>query len=192
MITDWRKHMIDKSADQCLEGTAFILSLLDTLKPKVYVETGCAHLATFELYHSLLPEDGLAIGIDLRAYEPWKTYEQIASTNKYSAFSLYSNGLQNLETTRRTMTDLLNRSIDFLFIEGDHSEKGVQLDWNILGPKVRSGGLVVLHDYDPSAFKRGVRDGQGAAILCDSLAKQGYDIKSIKNTKIGTAYFYKP
>jgi predicted O-methyltransferase YrrM len=37
--------------------------------------------------------------------------------------------------------------IDLLFIDGDHSYNGVRADWQLFGPKVRSGGLILFHDY---------------------------------------------
>jgi predicted O-methyltransferase YrrM len=36
--------------------------------------------------------------------------------------------------------------IDLLVIDGDHSEDGVQRDWNDWSPFVRPGGVVVFHD----------------------------------------------
>jgi Methyltransferase domain len=39
-----------------------------------------------------------------------------------------------------------NRPIDFLFIDGDHSETGVQQDWDQWHQFVVPGGVVVFHD----------------------------------------------
>lgn len=57
--------------------------------------------------------------------------------------------------------------LDLLFIDGDHTFDGVWKDLNIWGPKVKKGGLVLLHDADTPSFP-GVRnaidiycDGQG-------------------------------
>lgn len=36
--------------------------------------------------------------------------------------------------------------IDFLFIDGDHSEEGVRQDWEMYGSLVRPGGRVAFHD----------------------------------------------
>jgi predicted O-methyltransferase YrrM len=36
--------------------------------------------------------------------------------------------------------------IDFLFIDGDHSLEGIERDWFDWFPKVRSGGIIALHD----------------------------------------------
>ena len=36
--------------------------------------------------------------------------------------------------------------IDFIFIDGDHSEIGLLADWNAWSPLVQPGGIVALHD----------------------------------------------
>ena len=36
--------------------------------------------------------------------------------------------------------------VDFLFIDGDHTEQGVTADWEDYRGFVRSGGLVAFHD----------------------------------------------
>lgn len=38
-------------------------------------------------------------------------------------------------------------SFDFLFIDGDHSEKGVEGDILAWLPKLKSGGIISFHDY---------------------------------------------
>lgn len=49
-------------------------------------------------------------------------------------------------------------SIDFLFIDGDHTYEGVKRDWEMYSPLVRPGGLVAFHDvagnYETTQVKR--------------------------------------
>ena len=40
--------------------------------------------------------------------------------------------------------------IDFLFIDGDHSRKGVERDWSDWYPKVKVGGVIAMHDCKAS------------------------------------------
>ncbi len=45
------------------------------------------------------------------------------------------------------VTSLLNgQSLDFLFLDGDHSYEGVKADFTMYGPFVRPGGLIAFHD----------------------------------------------
>ena len=40
-----------------------------------------------------------------------------------------------------------DQKIDLLFIDADHSYKGVSLDWKNWSPFVRKGGIIAFHDY---------------------------------------------
>jgi len=39
-----------------------------------------------------------------------------------------------------------NQEIDFMFIDGDHSYEGVKADIDAWFPKLKSGGIIILHD----------------------------------------------
>jgi len=47
-----------------------------------------------------------------------------------------------------------DRSIDFLFIDGDHSWQGVERDWNDWSGKIAPGGIVALHDSRSVAYRQ--------------------------------------
>jgi len=36
--------------------------------------------------------------------------------------------------------------LDFAFVDGDHSWEGIKTDWSLVSEKMRSGGVVCLHD----------------------------------------------
>lgn len=49
-------------------------------------------------------------------------------------------------------------SLDFTFVDGDHSHTGVLRDAQAYWPKVRPGGIVFFHDYESTAdWCRGVK-----------------------------------
>jgi len=49
-----------------------------------------------------------------------------------------------------------SKEVDLVFIDGDHSEQGCELDWISWSPFVRVGGHVVLHDA-----RAGLEGGRG-------------------------------
>ena len=49
-----------------------------------------------------------------------------------------------------------SQPVDLVFIDGDHSEGGCRLDWQLWSPFVASGGVVVFHDA-----REGVPGGGG-------------------------------
>lgn len=54
--------------------------------------------------------------------------------------------LQWIRATSSAAASSWSGEIDFLFIDGDHSEEGVREDWRLWSPLVRLGGHVALHD----------------------------------------------
>lgn len=62
--------------------------------------------------------------------------------------------------------------IDFLFIDGDHSESGVERDWNDWSRFVSVGGVVIFHDA--RVFEGGwVHQQYGPLKLVDRLFRNG-------------------
>ncbi len=53
-----------------------------------------------------------------------------------------------LETSAKASEMFDDRSLDFVFIDADHSYEAVQEDIALWWPKVRIGGLLCGHDYD--------------------------------------------
>ena len=52
-------------------------------------------------------------------------------------------------------------TVDFIFIDGDHSYEGIRKDWQLYADKVRAGGIMALHDTSVV--------GSGAAGILDSV-----------------------
>jgi predicted O-methyltransferase YrrM len=66
----------------------------------------------------------------------------------------WRNGVQNLVFLKGLSHEIghtFDLSIDFLFIDADHSYEAVKADWKRWFPKVRKGGYIALHDSKPAA-----------------------------------------
>lgn len=40
-------------------------------------------------------------------------------------------------------------NIDLVYIDGDHSYEGIQLDIQLFCPRLKRNGIIILHDVDP-------------------------------------------
>jgi predicted O-methyltransferase YrrM len=61
--------------------------------------------------------------------------------------------------------------VDLVFVDGDHSEEGCELDWRLWQPHVAPGGRVVFHDArDGSADGRGL---PGPTAVVDRTFRDG-------------------
>lgn len=90
------------------------------------VEIGIYRGATREFYEQLLGATYISIDINPEAHP------DILGDSK------------NLETLDELRDELDGRDVDLLFIDGDHSYKGVKRDYELYAPMARH--LVVLHD----------------------------------------------
>jgi SAM-dependent methyltransferase len=81
--------------------------------------------------------------------------------------TLYETYLKNTEPLKDYITTIVgdshevfkqfvDSSIDFLFIDGDHSYKAVKEDIRLWLPKVKTGGIISGHDYDNPDVKKAV------------------------------------
>ncbi len=60
-----------------------------------------------------------------------------------------------------------DNSLDFVFIDGDHTYEAVKVDFEMYFPKVRHGGLIFMHD---SRMNRGGANFHvGSSKFCDEL-----------------------
>lgn len=61
-------------------------------------------------------------------------------------------------STRSAFRLFKDRSIDFLFIDADHTYEGVREDIMLWLPKVKDGGVISGHDYDWTGVERAVNE----------------------------------
>lgn len=59
----------------------------------------------------------------------------------------YNDIIYPLRGCSKRVSQIFDKEIDFIFIDGDHSYEGVLADVEAWFPKLKSGGLVVFHDY---------------------------------------------
>jgi predicted O-methyltransferase YrrM len=182
------KIFAERWVEQCKIGARWLIDYVDReIKPEVYLEVGCAKLGTLFMHQHLLPDNGLAIGIDVNDAPEWEGY----TSPNGSDFVLLQGDSASDRIIEGVKDALGDRKIDFLFIDGDHDIDPVQKDWDNYSPLVREGGLIAFHDYDRSAYFRGVKEGQGAVWTCARLEEEGYKIMTVPAGSIGVAFVRK-
>lgn len=139
------------------------------------------HVATIEKNHSRI----LTFGENTSAhYNKW-----ILDDGRSSFFFGYSNE----PSVVGKVYGQFKGGIDALFIDGDHSYKGVLIDWLLYSPLVKVGGIVAFHDielyydYDrgPKGFVDDLKNGK-----IDKRKK--YKINKIQYSKYaGIGYYIK-
>lgn len=109
-------------------------------------EIGIADGGTNLLLMRTQPDLKLMIGVDLYVRNKVRL-RYFARANQETH---YLDGPSNVPQTLERMRQVLNgRTLDLLFIDGDHSYEGVKQDFLNYRGFVREGGLVVFHDIVP-------------------------------------------
>ena len=122
-----------------------LLKEVKAISPSTILEIGTYKGGTLYLFTRFLNPQRI-ITIDLPdAYPPEKIkFFRLFGPDKELYF-LRSNS-HSIETVNRVSYILKSDKIDFLFIDGDHSYKGVKLDFEMYRKFVRKGGIIAFHD----------------------------------------------
>ncbi len=77
--------------------------------------------------------------------------------------------------------EILNESIDFLFIDGNHTKSGCFNDFMLFYPHVSVGGYIILHDIYPEFC-----GWEGPRYVIDKLIKKSphFDLLEIKTSPV--------
>jgi len=129
------------------------------LKPEITVEIGTKFGGTFMIWCEVCP--GYKISVDLvegihggvDRLETEKRNKMFLE--KYPNQCSFIEGDSHDQSTYGKLLSVLNgRSIDFLFIDGDHTYEGVKQDYQMYSPLVKSGGYIAFHDINDTERHR--------------------------------------
>lgn len=131
-----------------------ILSFLEfarTKEPKYVCEIGTANGGTNFLLSQALPSVRMIIGVDLYV----KNQLQLHYFSKSSQKLIFINGSSYASSTlEKVRQNLVDKTLDLLFIDGDHNYEGVKQDFLKYKSLVRDGGLIAFHDIIPDYLTR--------------------------------------
>lgn len=102
------------------------------------------------------------------------TYEEFLQNTKD-----YSDKIKMIRKWSYDAIDDLRKEIDtvdFLFIDGDHSYEGVKKDWDLYSPLLKEGSLVVFHD---TGWAEGVKK-----VVEEDVCMVGVKIKELPNMEV--------
>jgi predicted O-methyltransferase YrrM len=126
------------------------------LRPRVVVEIGTHRGGTLFCWSAASAPDAQLVSIDLPTPDQGMGTRE-GDEARFRAFLRPGQRLDCLHRdshapeTRDELLRLLDgQAVDFLWIDGDHSDAGVRADWADYGPLVRPGGLIAFHDIHPN------------------------------------------
>jgi predicted O-methyltransferase YrrM len=146
---DWLLHALRlRTADtQTTPAERACLKRYATGKRRL-VEIGVMHGASTRLLCEAMSADGTLTAID-----PFPTGRLGVSFELAIARREVARAPKRHVVWRRELSHVVGRSwpsaVDFVFIDGDHSRRGIEQDWQAWSGLVETGGVVLLHDSRP-------------------------------------------
>jgi cephalosporin hydroxylase len=131
---------------------------LDPMQRQTYMEIGVAAGGTFALMSTLFPGTKIGIdkptpiGDDVKGSGQMILFDQIEKRDlllkKHCGENIHLLALDSHEEATLSEVEkvLSGKIVDFLFIDGDHTYKGVKEDYKMYSPLVRKGGVIAFHD----------------------------------------------
>jgi predicted O-methyltransferase YrrM len=140
------------------------LTEINKLKPKYIVEVGTAGGGTLLLWSRVADPEAIIVTIDLPGGEfgGGSSYLRVPLFRKLplpkQTLHIIRGDSQTQETADQAKSYLKGNAADFLFIDADHTAKGVRADYRLYSPLVRKGGIIAFHDIAITNPEYGVRD----------------------------------
>lgn len=140
------------SAIQSREELIPVLELLEANRPSTVMEIGTATGGTLFMLTRVATEDATIVSLDLPQGPGGGGYSE-KRIPLYDAFALPNQKLHLLredshrpDALEHVKNAFAEKTIDFLFIDGDHSYEGVRQDFEMYSPLVTPGGYIGFHD----------------------------------------------
>lgn len=155
-----------------------LMELVVAHDPNTIMEIGTDRGGTLYLWSQLPVDVDQVISLDLDyntldwSGKYWQNrqvfYERFSDDTEITCLELNSHQQSSVDTVE----DIANNSIDFLFIDADHSYDGVKQDFELYQPIMSNDGLVALHDINnnrcgvPKFWDEIVDEYQTTEIVC--------------------------
>lgn len=122
-----------------------LASAVAELKPRNILEIGTARAGSLLIWSQLASNKVVSCDLlDPGMRRP--LYEAFPPPSSKCKVTHLSGDSHSAEFKQKVEAQFNGEQVDFLFIDGDHTEKGVEQDYNDYKHLVRPGGLIAFHD----------------------------------------------
>jgi len=118
---------------------------VQAIQPRIILEIGTASGGTALIWSYLASERVITCDLKDMSYQA-PLFTRFPPPGSQCKVTLMSGNSHSPEFKARVARELNGRKVDFLFIDGDHTEPGVTADYLDYKEFVRPGGLIAFHD----------------------------------------------
>lgn len=119
--------------------------LLKSRKINNVLEIGTANGGTLYLLSRIINKRGVIVSLDLEQPKWKQGFYKSFALGEQQIFLVAGNSHKK-QTLKKVKKIFLNKKVDLLFIDGDHSYDGVKSDFNMYKGLVKIGGIIAFHD----------------------------------------------
>ena len=137
---------------QVKEEFSLLLDEFKNLKPKNILELGTANGGTLLLFTKLAYLEAKIVSVDLPGgkfgggYSKWRIPLYKSFSNKNKSMFLIRKNSQIKSTLQEVRKIFAGNKVDFLFVDADHTYRGIKRDFELYAPLVKRGGIIAFHD----------------------------------------------
>lgn len=158
-------------------------------KAKIYIEIGTQKGGTLYFLTHFFDKDCICISID-NTIPPNREFLKFEPYDNNPTFHFILGDSHTPSVKQKLRTILDGKQADILFIDGDHSYKGVKQDYYEYKEFVKDGGEIIFHDIIDSEFHRACgcevnkfwREVKGSKV---AILDKNYTIQPITKAEIG-------
>lgn len=156
------KNKLEQIAGICKDRFDFCIRLIDEFNLKSVAELGVyrGEFAQMILKNNQSVEKYIMI-------DPWRNldaWNKPANTDNESFERFYKETIQKTDfakkkrivlrgKTTEVINEIPDNTLDFVYIDGDHTLKGISIDLVNIWPKVKEDGFIVGDDFSPSIWQ---------------------------------------
>jgi len=133
-------------AKQAKEEIRDVATAAAARDPDTVVEIGSLNGGTLYVWSRVLEPAGTVVTVDVDHRGKERFFREFVSD--LDAEMKLVEGDSHADGTVRELENAIDRGIEFLYIDGDHSYGGVKSDFETYSRYVADGGLVALHDVE--------------------------------------------
>lgn len=122
-----------------------LAEMVAEIQPKTILEIGTHRGGTLFIWAHLASELVVSCDINDMRRQEW-LFTKFPPPSSRCEVKLLSGNSHDPAFFQRVRNVLAERQVDFLFIDGDHTEEGVSQDYQMYKDLVRPGGLIAFHD----------------------------------------------
>jgi len=122
-----------------------LANAVQSIKPRTILEIGTCNGGTLFIWSNLASDCVITCDLNKTKIRE-ELYQSFPPTDSDCIVTSLAGDSHDEKFLEKVKASLNGREVDFLFIDGDHTEEGVKSDYYMYSPLVRKGGIIAFHD----------------------------------------------